>query len=224
MSVESTANTAFLSRTTGFANATPTTIACWLRLNSLAGSTIWDHGDNTVFTPELYCTGGGTPTINLTYGFQIVPLDQVVLATPSTNTWYFCACIFNGTANPVVIHVAAAGAATTTKITTPNNFAGWSGTVLTLFNDLVDDFTMNGQLTSVKIWSGTGGNLSDDQVFNEYQKFRPSVTDPLYGVYPLLSSPNAGVDVSGNGHDLTVSGSPVTQRTAPPITWGGAAA
>jgi hypothetical protein len=220
MSVESTANTAFLTRTTGFANATPTTIACWLRLNSLVGNVIWDHGNNTVFTPELYLDPGG-PRISLTYGFQVVPQDQIVLVSPSTNTWYFCACIFNGTGNPVVIHIAAAGAASLTKITTPLNFAGWSGTVLTLYNDLVDDETMDGQLTSMKIWSGTGGALTDDEVANEWHRFQPSKTSPLYGFYPLLSSPNAGVDVSGNGHDLTVSGSPATQRTAPPIPWRG---
>lgn len=216
MSAQSAANTAYLSRTTGFTDEQPTTIACWFRFSVLTAGvwyTIWDHGGG-VFQPQL-SRSADTGSVELSAGGS-----TALIVSPVINTWYFVASVFNGTSTPATNYVGTAGGALST-ITNGANFDGWGGTVMTIYNEVDHDQTLNGQMVSLKIWNGTGGALSADEVANEYLKFQPSKTTALYCALPLLGVTNAGVDMSGNGHDFTAAGTLTTQRTMPYIPWLG---
>lgn len=214
MSVSSTANTAYLDRTTGWADSDPVTIAVWFRLNNVTGSkTIWDHGSGAAFSPQLWASGN-----QLTMTSKSGVNDAI--HSVSANTWYFCACVFNGTSSVITMYFGNNGGALITD-TSSVNFGGFTGTVLTLYNELNHDQTLTGRLTNCKIWKGTNGALSADEILNEYLKFQPSKTDSLYAVLPLLNATNPQIDMSGNGNDFTAHGAPATQREMPPIPWLG---
>lgn len=215
MSVASTLNTGYLDRTTGWANADPTTILCWFRLNSVSGThTIWDHGDGTSFAPQLWTSGNqlivtAAATINDT------------ITTVAANTWYFTATVFNGTGNLVTVWFGQQNTALGNN-TSSVNFGGFTGTVLTVYNELNHDQVLNGRVTGLKLWNGAGGALSQDEVLNEFRKFQPSKTTALYGAYPYLNATTSpGIDMSGNARDLTLHGTVSSQREMPAIPWLG---
>ena len=99
MAVQSTSNANYLSRTTGFANADPTTIALWCRFDALAAQfyTVWDHGNSVNFTPQLAASGTDFGLSTGDFGGNIISLGTIV-----ASTYYWVAAVFNGTANPAI--------------------------------------------------------------------------------------------------------------------------
>lgn len=213
MSVQVTADSNYLTRTTGWASSDPFTISLWLRTTANANFRVyWDHGDGGNF-PELYSDSGG----------NLILLDgggDITLATIAANTWYYVAAVFNGTSNHVKAYFGSGGALTET--TGAGNFGGLGGTNLRFFNSNSNVEQINGQLAHAKIWRGTGGNLSADEIANEYLRGQPSKTSALYSWLPLLNVSSPGVDMSGNGNDFTVTGAPADSRVQPAVPWSGA--
>lgn len=213
MSVQVTADSVYLTRTTGWASSDPFTISVWLRTNALANFRVyWDHG-NGGNLPELYSDSGG----------NLILLDgagDITIATIAANTWYYVAAVFNGTSNPVRTYFGTGGALSV--VTGAGNFTGLGGTDLRFFNSNANTEQINGQMAHAKMWRGTGGNLSADEIANEYLRGRPSKTTALYSWLPLLNVTSPGVDMSGNGNDFTVTGAVANSRIQPQIPWSGA--
>ena len=220
MSVQCNANTQRLRRIVGWDASDPNvSIALWYRFNSFgAFRSVWSGDDNAVFVPGIYFDPGPS-TVYYLHANGAAPGTELI-ATAAINTWYFTAIErpAAAAAAPGVCYVGVAGGALSTAVP-GDNADGWYGDELILFNEDANDQTQDGQQVFCKVWTTL---LSAEEVANEYLRGVSSRTADGFQIVPLLNATNAGVDVSGNGNDFTVSGTPTTQRTMPPVTWRGA--
>lgn len=72
---------------------------------------------------------------------------------------------------------------------------------------------LNGELGQMKVWNRV---LTLDELYFEYRRIAPGMADGLTRFYPLLDgSTSPGVDRSGAGNDMTLTGALVTSRRSP---------
>jgi len=84
-------------------------------------------------------------------------------------------------------------------------------------NDKFDE-PFDGRVAAVKIWEAA---LTADELRQERWSYAPRRTANLWACYSIidLAPGNFGLDMSGNGRDLTANGT-LTYEDGPPITWG----
>lgn len=214
MSVESTANSARIRRTTGFNPGNPkTTIMCWFRTNAFGEFRIvWDHGSST--SPLLLGISADVDPSDLYFFNGDVDLITVP-ASVSPATWYFTALVLDTTTTVKLYFAPVGGTLSVTASADP--FVGFLGTELILYNELSFDEHLNGQIAAMKIYSGTNGALAQAQIENEFRRIGPATTRDLYALPLLYNAPSAGADYSGNDRAFTVEGAPATAHAMPPI-------
>jgi hypothetical protein len=208
MSGEVTANGNYLRRTTGYSGAI--TVCTWFRLLSVTGfHTIWSQDDNANFYPGLY-----TDTTNLRF-VQSGISDVVIKTGLAANTWYWTGIVYETGVN-AEFYTGLGGALTHT--TGAVSGGGYPATAMTLFDENAADQNLNGELCAFKAWTG---RLSSDEMTYEYLKGNPQRALNLDVFLPSTNGVAAwqGIDMSGQGHNFTKTGTISTARTMPPITW-----
>lgn len=88
-----------------------------------------------------------------------------------------------------------------------------------LFNWTLDTEPFNGELGPVKVWDRM---LSLDELYFEYRRYAPGMADGLTRFYPLLDGTSSpGVDRSGAGNNMTLTGGLLTSRRCPVAAYQG---
>lgn len=225
-SVDSSANANCLTITTGWASTDQLLIACTLRANALGSfQSVWDHGDNGPnYTPQLFFdpSQGTNALVVTTVGTQQAitqPDKQMMIdAAPTAGLWYDVVTILSGTAvAPVSFYRTNGGGVV--RVLQNSVFSGLTGTVLTIFDELAQDQTSNGQIREFVI--GRSTTMPFTQQHAEYLLRKPLGEIPnipnLWGYYPLDRHQQPGIERSGkSGRNLTVTGAALTTRINTP--------
>jgi Concanavalin A-like lectin/glucanases superfamily len=128
--------------------------------------------------------------------------------------WYFL-CQVHVSDTDGALYWAHAGDSSLSVQTPQASFGGaiLSGSSLRIARDRFGTW-LNGSIAAVKIWSTS---LTSTEVTAEWSKYSPVKTSNLWANYKFDNGPQT-TDDSGNGRTLTVTGTPVTDTSGPPIT------
>lgn len=123
------------------------------------------------------------------------------LASSTTNVWYFFALVRSGSTVTLYHRTDAASSLSSTSAGTSNG----SLTSIHYFswNDGSTDGGTVEQIRAGRLWNTA---LTSTQILAESRKSTPVVTSGLVQAYTFLNSTSPGTDTSGNGYNLTTSG------------------
>jgi hypothetical protein len=204
--------------------SSPLTFAMWVYPTTSGGTLIDAGGDAGLY---LAIVGSGTS------GSQFTDCVSISNA-PSTGQWYLD-LEQNSFGEEVPVQADA------TSVNAWVHYAAtWNGTTGVVYkNGVVLTPFQSGSLTSTVAWNriivgGFNGDGQDAMIWNRVltaaeialvAKYRrpPVDTTSLVGHWPLRNGGNAGVDISGNGRNLTATGTVVdaTSHGYPNVIWGG---
>jgi hypothetical protein len=87
-----------------------------------------------------------------------------------------------------------------------------------LFNWGGNTEPFNGEIGCVKVWERV---LTLDELYFEYRRIAPGMATGLTRFYPLLDTTSPGVDRSGLGNDMTLTGALGVSRRSPVAAYQG---
>ena len=156
-------------------------------------------------------TAGGQFSIYEMDGQDLIITE--VIATLSTNTWYFVALSREGAAEDTSGYIAAASASALTSATLVaggNTHAAdqrvWIG------NNTFSEYA-NGAVAAVKIWTAA---LTQAEIELERYRYAPVRKSDLWGYFPLIAPSDYWVDRGPYRYDMTPAGT-LTWADNPPI-------
>jgi hypothetical protein len=221
MALRSDGSGDFLNRTTGgFYSPTVMTVCFWAKREALFdnGGTWWALGGPTE-SPENYLTfynlnGDGHTFIWEQFGGETVgSLDMV------QDTWYFIAFSRSGTGtNQATAYNRTASATSFTSATATFPNADAVSREHILANPYNTALAAKGSIAGLKQWAAA---LTEAELWLESQSLQPVRTADLHSGRPMVDNTVAGCgsDYSGNGRNLTASGS-LLVADGPPVAWG----
>jgi hypothetical protein len=162
-------------------------------------------------TTNYVCWGFGTTANQLRY---VTTGPETAGATLTVNNWYYVAQVWTPTTgtDDVGYH-GSLTAASLTALSAANGDTISGSWVLQLGNDAFNS-SLNGRLCNVKLWNNS---LTAAEVQAERWSWHPQRTTDLWGWWPLDGNGNIQ-DYSGNGRNLTLTGSP-TEAAGPPVAF-----
>lgn len=175
-----------------------------------------DHGvfylsDDAVPTNYMGCylNTTGSPDV-----FDIEFTGGAVAGTTGistgTSTWYRLALTFNNTSNAYTLYLNGASEATSSAFTGSVTIGR-----LTIGNVPQGGAFTNGRLANPKLFTSV---LTLAECEHELSQYLPRTFSNLWGWWPSPAGASDLVDYSGNGRDLTASGT-LTAADGPPIPW-----
>jgi len=220
MSVRFDAATDYLTRTTGLPSPTNFSASFWLYVSVdatcipfglidttgavVAGFAWFKVSDGGTF--ELWTNGG---TVHAAFGSR-----------PAVASWAYVTITGAGTgANQVNASwsginsstVVTAAVTMTTPATVTNVYVGSDGPIN-------QDF-LNGRISNLKIWDAV---LTANELVTERYSYQPKRWANLNSWYPILApaAANVGLDLSGNGRNLTTGGTLAVEANPPGVRRG----
>jgi hypothetical protein len=129
----------------------------------------------------------------------------------TVGAWHYTALVYTQTTGTDNVIYISTGFGTLTPTSGGGSDALTSTWMLRLGGD-VFGFWLNGRLGAVKVW---GAALTSSELIAERATHAVVRTADLWAHYPFDNGPST-TDASGNGHTLTVLGTPTTEA-GPPI-------
>ena len=141
---------------------------------------------------------------------------EVSMFAISNATWYFIACVRDGTSFTAYwatlgTSTLSSGSGTQSGVTfTPNN--------MRMGDSSYGSEWWNGRVCNTLLWEDAA--LTQAELTSQMYITRPHRTEDLYGWWPMLPGAAERLrDYSGNGHDWTAGGT-LADEDHPPIPWG----
>jgi hypothetical protein len=196
-----------LSRTTNLPTITGFTMMCWgYIVTEQDNSIIMSIGASA--SDYFYATGfSSVSRIFIWNGSSAADGSDL-----ASSIWYHVAMTCAGTgANNVIVYVNGSS-----DITIAGN-SNVTQTKMYFGNDRYDNEYFGGTIAAIKVWNAV---LSQGEIANEMRCYLPIITSNLNTWLPCIDSTlaNNALDMSGNGYNMTVGGTP-TIGHGPPIPW-----
>lgn len=159
---------------------------------------------------------------NNSYSYEFWTADNVggsagvTLHTATQNAWYFYAMTSNASTGATTCYVRGLSSTSFTKVSGTYAMAAIAPTRMFLGNSVWTDEGFYGDISTVKLYAA---ELTEAELWLESENRVPIRTVNLNGWYPILAGERTR-DYSGNGYNLTETGTP-TDDIDPPITWAG---
>lgn len=194
------------------------TIAGWMQFLNAASQwvTITELFGNGANLDILYRDGVTNKLHLFTNDAGVGTIDAQGATTITSSTVVFMAMVRSG--NTLTVYIGASPNAVAQEIQGTSN-PGSRVVAATTFRVGADETPANfGDIRWVGLscWQRA---LTLDQLKNEACRITPADRNSLFAFYPLLQSGDYS-DYSGNGRNLTATGTPTTEDN-PPIPWGG---
>ena len=213
--VQGTASGSKLSRTGIFTDdAMPAYMACWYIFNSVSGAAkvVFSQDDAGTVWNEVYLD----TAVGVRFGQG--GTDTLLFNNQAANRWYWVCTVFNGTSTPPVAYIKG-NSEGLSRVPHANNFAGWQGDALAVFNETGDTVPINGRISDFVVGYGPTAALKQPQVEALFRKplgLNPRGIFPdVYAYLPLDNATRPGIDRSGFNHHFTVA-STLTKRIETP--------
>lgn len=157
------------------------------------------------------------PNNNSNWWFFSDDAGNIDLGIISTTWTFLCFSRQNNTNNGIQIYTGTGG--TLTKTSPTFTGASVTGTQLTVFGEQDGAVPFHGNVLATKLWDTI---LTDNEVDAEYRRMQPVVQLANLNTFlPILNNANAALDWSGNGRNMTQTGTFADSRSMPPIPWRG---
>lgn len=203
------------TRTTNLPALTNFTVCWWYKWNT-------DTPPNTMFNID-----NGTSNYLYVQKFSALQTDiwwniggtsnQFTFLTFSTGTWYFMALTVNGTS--INGYYAPAGTNTLTNVSGSASGAWFTPSNMVFGDSVFTSEQCDGQQQNMMMWTAT---LTQQELEQQMKTFRPQRYTNLHAWYPQLpGSGERARDYSGNGYNMTETGTITDAEPYPPISWGG---
>lgn len=219
MSGQVTANGNYLSGAHNFGGGGAASIWYAFSLDALPPdggfATIWSIDDNSTFVQGFVENVLGTGVTK--YGFMNGSGTEDLFATAlAINTWYWGCVTFSSLAGVLTASAGYFGtfASALTKITSAvPPVSNYPSTDIFLFQESANDQVLNGELAG---FGTVGRTLADAEIDWLYRRMNPRVS-PLSRFDLFQGGATAGTDLSGNAHNLAITGAIASSSRQPPM-------
>jgi fibronectin-binding autotransporter adhesin len=206
--------------------SSPVSLSVWANCSTSGSSVLDTGGDIGVYMAIVGSATSGSAFTNWISVGNSSSVGSVFLDISHASTTEEIFVEYGSTSNNTWVHWAAtySGSGTTAGVKIYKNGA------------LVTPVSSGGTITTADAWDriivgGSNATLQDAMCFNRVLtaseiamlaagRFPPIDMTSVVGWWPLMNGDRT-TDISGNGRNLTATGSPVDGTLLPPVSWGG---